>query len=139
MLTLPRQSAGAGKSPAETVGDLAADILAKFPLPFDMEMIVEKYPVLYEESMNTVLRQELIRFNRLIVVVRESLFNIQKAIKVILICFTTMNFLLFFNSKIILYIIMFMNIQTFLTLLFYNVSSKSRYFMRVVCLFFVRI
>uniref|UniRef100_A0A7M5WS23 Dynein heavy chain 3, axonemal n=2 Tax=Clytia hemisphaerica TaxID=252671 RepID=A0A7M5WS23_9CNID len=81
LLTLPRQASGAGKSPAETIGDLAADILAKFPKPYDIEMVMEKYPVMYDESMNTVLRQELIRFNRLIVVVRASLQNIQKAIK----------------------------------------------------------
>ena len=31
--------------------------------------------------MNTVLRQELIRFNRLTTVVRETLVNVQKAIK----------------------------------------------------------
>lgn len=31
--------------------------------------------------MNTVLRQELIRYNRLIKVVRDSLFNLRKAIK----------------------------------------------------------
>ena len=42
---------------------------------------MEKYPVVYDESMNTVLRQELIRYNRLIQVVRSSLINLQKAIK----------------------------------------------------------
>lgn len=42
---------------------------------------MNKYPVIYEESMNTVLRQELIRFNNLISVVRKTLINMQKAIK----------------------------------------------------------
>ena len=37
--------------------------------------------MLYEESMNTVLRQELIRFNRLTSVVRSTLQNMQKAMK----------------------------------------------------------
>lgn len=46
------------------MNDLAEDILGKLPPDFDLEMVMEKYPVLYEESMNTVLRQELIRFNR---------------------------------------------------------------------------
>ena len=42
---------------------------------------MEKYPVKYEESMNTVLRQELIRYNRLTSVVRKSLNELRKAIK----------------------------------------------------------
>ena len=37
--------------------------------------------MVYDESMNTVLRQELIRFNRLTKVVRSTLINLQKAIK----------------------------------------------------------
>ena len=42
---------------------------------------MKKYPVVYDESMNTVLRQELIRYNRLTSVVRKSLQEIRKAIK----------------------------------------------------------
>ena len=82
LLTLPRQSGGGGKSSAEVIDELSADILSKFPPPFDIEMVMNKYPVVYEESMNTVLRQELIRFNRLTTVVRSTLQNLQKAIKV---------------------------------------------------------
>uniref|UniRef100_A0A8C3EWZ4 Dynein axonemal heavy chain 3 n=1 Tax=Corvus moneduloides TaxID=1196302 RepID=A0A8C3EWZ4_CORMO len=75
LLTLPREAGG------EVVEDLAQDILSKLPSSFDMEEVMKAYPVLYEESMNTVLRQELIRFNRLTEVVRSSLINIGKAIK----------------------------------------------------------
>ncbi|CAH3114243.1 unnamed protein product [Pocillopora meandrina] len=81
LLTLPRQTSSGGKSSQEVIEDLACDILSKIPLPFDTEMVQKKYPVLYEESTNTVLLQELIRFNRLTNVVRSSLGNIQKAIK----------------------------------------------------------
>ncbi|XP_033631251.1 dynein heavy chain 3, axonemal-like [Asterias rubens] len=81
LLTLPRQSGGGGKSPQEIIEDLASDILSKLPADYNLEFVMEKYPVIYSESMNTVLRQELIRFNRLTTVVRSSLQNIQKAIK----------------------------------------------------------
>ena len=81
LLTLPRQSGGGGKSSADAMLELAADILTKLPENFDMDMVIDKYPVIYTESMNTVLRQELIRYNRLLSVVRSSLINLQKAIK----------------------------------------------------------
>uniref|UniRef100_A0A8C9L6L3 AAA+ ATPase domain-containing protein n=1 Tax=Pavo cristatus TaxID=9049 RepID=A0A8C9L6L3_PAVCR len=81
LLTLPRVAGGGGRSPQKTVEDLAQDILSKLPSDFDVEEVMKMYPVLYEESMNTVLRQELIRFNRLTQVVRSSLVNIGKAIK----------------------------------------------------------
>ncbi|KAM4829514.1 dynein axonemal heavy chain 3 [Thomomys bottae] len=81
LLTLPRQSGGSGKSPQEVVEELAQDILSKLPSDFDLEKIMKLYPVVYEESMNTVLRQELIRFNRLTKVVRRSLIDLGRAIK----------------------------------------------------------
>ncbi|KAH0504188.1 Dynein heavy chain 3, axonemal [Microtus ochrogaster] len=81
LLTLPRQSGGSGKSPQEVVEELAQDILSKLPSDFNLEEVMKMYPVVYKESMNTVLRQELIRFNRLTKVVRRSLIDLGRAIK----------------------------------------------------------
>ena len=53
--------------------ELAADILSKLPEPFDLDVVQRKYPTDYTESMNTVLVQELIRFNNLTTVIRNSL------------------------------------------------------------------
>ena len=82
LTTQPRQSSGAGKSPQEVITDLANDILSKLPQNFNEEKAMKKYPVVYVESMNTVLIQELKRFNNLTTVVRKSLQDITKAIKV---------------------------------------------------------
>jgi dynein heavy chain len=43
-------------------------------------MVIEKYPTEYTESMNTVLTQEVIRYNRLLKIMAEMLFNVQKAV-----------------------------------------------------------
>ncbi|XP_015588713.1 dynein heavy chain 3, axonemal [Cephus cinctus] len=64
-----------------TVSQLAADILDKMPPQFDIRYVSERFPVLYVNSMNTVLRQELVRFNRLTEVIKSTLKNVQKAIK----------------------------------------------------------
>ncbi|XP_066284547.1 dynein axonemal heavy chain 3-like isoform X3 [Branchiostoma lanceolatum] len=79
LLTQPRQAAGGGKSAEDLILELASDILSKIPPNFNLEQVQTKYPVRYEESMNTVLVQELIRFNRLITVIRTSLQDIRKA------------------------------------------------------------
>ncbi|CAF2386635.1 unnamed protein product [Rotaria sp. Silwood2] len=82
LLTLPKQtSGGEGRTPSVVIDELAADILSKLPADFDTETIGKKYPVLYNESMNTVLRQEIIRYNRLTSEVRKTLVDLRKAIK----------------------------------------------------------
>jgi len=46
-----------------------------------MEYASKKHPIKFEDSMNTVLQQELLRYNNLTNIVRESLINVGKAIK----------------------------------------------------------
>ncbi|KAG6939407.1 dynein axonemal heavy chain 12, partial [Chelydra serpentina] len=71
-------SSGGGDS---TLYEIADDILIKLPNDFDIEASLHKYPVKYEESMNTVLVQEMERFNNLLRTIRITLINLKKAIK----------------------------------------------------------
>ena len=45
-----------------------------------MEDIFEKYPTNYNESMNTVLVQEIIRYNKLLIIMAVMLKDVQKAL-----------------------------------------------------------
>lgn len=46
------------------LNDIATDIISKLPQPFNIEAASEKYPLVYQESMNTVLVQEMERYNK---------------------------------------------------------------------------
>jgi len=78
---MPRMTSGAGKSQEEELQDRANDILKKMPPPFDILDVNRKHPIKKEESMNTVLQQELLRFNKLTSQVKSTLKNLIKAIK----------------------------------------------------------
>ena len=81
LLQLQPRTGGGGGSREDAVNDLAKDILANLPPLFNQEEIAKAYPVMYEESMNTVLQQEAQRFSRLLNVMSTSLNQILKAIK----------------------------------------------------------
>ncbi|NXE09964.1 DYH1 protein, partial [Lophotis ruficrista] len=70
-----------GRSREELVEEIAKDILAKLPAPMNLQEVSQKYPRLYEESMNTVLVQEVIRYNRLLEVIAQTLKDLLKALK----------------------------------------------------------
>jgi dynein heavy chain, axonemal len=65
----------------DRVASVVRECMARLPPPFDIEAVQRKYPVLYEESMNTVLAQEMARFNKLTAVLRDSLRNMDSAIQ----------------------------------------------------------
>ncbi|KAI4827725.1 hypothetical protein KUCAC02_031097 [Chaenocephalus aceratus] len=79
----PRASSAGGKSLEEVPysgGDRGRH-RGKDSSPFNIQDVTEMFPVLYEESMNTVLIQEVIRYNNLLAVISQSLGDIVKALK----------------------------------------------------------
>ncbi|KAF7658906.1 hypothetical protein LDENG_00006200 [Lucifuga dentata] len=77
----PRAASSGGRAREEIVEEIVAGVVDRIPKPIIVEDVMEKYPVLYEESMNTVLIQEVIRYNRLLKVISQSLSDIVKALK----------------------------------------------------------
>ena len=63
------------------MAEVSNGILDRVRDPLDLAAVMKKYPVLYEESMNTVLIQEVIRYNRLLAVVKRTLRDLLKALK----------------------------------------------------------
>lgn len=71
---------GAGKQD-EQLKSIVESIQHGFPDEFDVEQASKKYPVKYEDSMNTVLTQEIKRFNVLLSLISSSLKEIDKALQ----------------------------------------------------------
>lgn len=68
-------------TPEEVVINVATDILQCLPKDFDRDAALHRYPTSYHQSMNTVLVQEMVRFNVLLSTIRSSLLTLRKAIK----------------------------------------------------------
>ena len=76
----PKSGGGGGASWDSIIAGLADDIPSRMPKPYDVEKALLDFPTMYAESMNTVLTQELLRFNRLTTVLMKSLAEIKRAI-----------------------------------------------------------
>jgi dynein heavy chain len=82
MLSLqPKVSTGGGKSKDDVVREAAVALTERNFAPFPFDELVAKYPLTYKESMNTVLTQEAVRYNKLIVEFNKSLADLLKALK----------------------------------------------------------
>ena len=77
----PRVSSGGGQSREDIIDQTSASMLEQVPAPWLLLDIQKKYPVKYEDSMNTVLQQECIRYNKLLVVMKSTLSDVRKALK----------------------------------------------------------
>jgi dynein heavy chain, axonemal len=88
---LPRIGSGSNQSQEMHLEDKANQILSRISDEFNIENVARKHPIKYEESMNTVLQQELLRFNNLIKTVKLSLVQLQKAIKGLVIMSTELD------------------------------------------------
>jgi dynein heavy chain len=76
-------SGGGGPSREELLEGVVIDIKARISAVgmFDIEGIGMRYPVVYEQSMNTVLIQECIRYNKLLEALLTDLPMLAKALK----------------------------------------------------------
>ncbi|CCW68744.1 unnamed protein product [Phytomonas sp. Hart1] len=83
VLSLISQTSITGKAASKDaqLRDMAETIQKQLPEPFDEEAIAAKYPTRYEESMNIVLVQEVMRYNRLLRFIHANLTEFLKAIR----------------------------------------------------------
>jgi len=70
-----------GQSADDVMDESAASIQSNLPKPYPLDICEEKFPTLYEESMNTVVKQECLRYNKLLWEMDATLKAFRKAIK----------------------------------------------------------
>jgi len=72
---------GSGQSADEVMDSTAASVQSRLPSPFPLDLCEDKFPTMYEESMNTVVKQECLRYNKLLWEMAATLKDFRKAIK----------------------------------------------------------
>ena len=81
LATQPQVEVGPGLEEGVTVQDEVGRLLEKVPGLLPDQDLETNYPLSYEESLNTVLRLEVARYNNLIHIVRQALADLQGALK----------------------------------------------------------
>ncbi len=76
----PKSASGGGNRDAEILAS-AADILKRIPVALDIHRAMDTYPTDYNQSLNTVITQEMTRFNNMLKIVNSTLKTLQKAVK----------------------------------------------------------
>ncbi|XP_011704198.1 PREDICTED: dynein heavy chain 1, axonemal-like, partial [Wasmannia auropunctata] len=76
----PRELGVAAASVEEVTSQITKNMLATIPGSFDLIAMQARYPLLYEESFNTVLLQEAKRYNDLLEIMQSTLQDLLKAL-----------------------------------------------------------
>jgi len=76
-----RVSTGGGKSREDVIDEAAGNLLTRMPKEWLMLDVCKSYPIIYEESQNTVLQQECLRYNKLLAQMASTLKDVRKALK----------------------------------------------------------
>lgn len=78
----PRVTSSSSTEGEDVIYKTVITLIRDIPYPWSsLEDVQAKYPVMYEESLNTVLVQELVRYNRLLKVIADSLRGLLKGLK----------------------------------------------------------
>lgn len=72
---------GSAQSADDLIATVATGIVNRLPKLFDRDETLRKYPTSYHQSMNTVLVQEMVRFNALLQCIASSLATVIQAMK----------------------------------------------------------
>jgi len=73
--------AAGAKSPEEVMDELAAELIAQTPKVFDLFAFEDRFPTMYSESRNTVVKQEAAKYNRLLSKLQVELPLFRRAVK----------------------------------------------------------
>jgi dynein heavy chain len=72
---------GGGKSASDVMDEIAESLMEQTPPLFDLDELDQLFPTAYEESSNTVFKQESFKYNRLISSMKGTLPTFRKALK----------------------------------------------------------